>query len=247
MITRTGVLEPHGLGTRVDLRWCVRDRRRSCAGARPAASGAVGIAPLRNCVLRCRALERRTIRWTSPAARCCSPTCSSRACASWAGSRNSLRSPACSTCRSRRRQATEFVLAALRHIAAGLRASTVPALMISHSVKPVTEISMRIIEEIGLPYVSAGIHHGMNAFGRAFWWSEQYRRLATAPAPAIGDCAGGRAPAIRARHARVPGPAQCSRGSDDTGHGRGSGDRGGTCDRRARGVEARFRRRRAQE
>ena len=78
-------------------------------------------------------------------------------------------------------QATEFVLAALRHIAAGLRASKVPALMISHTVKPVTEVSTRIIEDVGLPYVGAGIHHGMNALGRAFWWSEQYRRLAAAP------------------------------------------------------------------
>jgi acyl-CoA synthetase (NDP forming) len=81
-------------------------------------------------------------------------------------------------------QATEFVLASLRHIAAGLRAATVPALMISHSVKPVSEVSARIIDDIGLPYVSAGIHHGMNALGNAFWWSEQHRRLAAAPAPA---------------------------------------------------------------
>src|SRR6202035_5175941 len=54
----------------------------------------------------------------------------------------------------------------------------VPALMISHTVKPVTATSTRIIEEIGLPYVSSGLHHGMNALGNAFWWSEQYRRLA---------------------------------------------------------------------
>ena len=74
--------------------------------------------------------------------------------------------------------ATEFVLAALRHIKAGLHAASVPALMISHTVKPVTETSTRIIEEIGLPYVSSGLHHGMNALGNAFWWSEQYRRLA---------------------------------------------------------------------
>jgi acyl-CoA synthetase (NDP forming) len=73
--------------------------------------------------------------------------------------------------------ATEFVLAALRHIAAGLHAADAPALMISHTVKPVTEVSTRIIEEIGLPYVSAGLHHGMNALGKAFWWSDQYRRL----------------------------------------------------------------------
>jgi acyl-CoA synthetase (NDP forming) len=74
-------------------------------------------------------------------------------------------------------QVTEFTLAALRHIATGLRAAKMPALMVSHTVKPVTEVSMRIIEEVGIPYVSAGLHHGMNALGHAFWWSEQYRRL----------------------------------------------------------------------
>ena len=78
-------------------------------------------------------------------------------------------------------QATEFVLAALRHIAAGLRAASVPALMTSHSVKPVTDVSTRIIEETGLNYVSAGIHHGMNALAKAFWWSDQHRRLASPP------------------------------------------------------------------
>ncbi|HEY7576794.1 MAG TPA: acetate--CoA ligase family protein, partial [Acetobacteraceae bacterium] len=74
-------------------------------------------------------------------------------------------------------QATEFTLAALRHIADGLRAAEIPALMVSHTVKPVTEVSARIIEEIGIPYVSAGLHHGMNALGHAFWWADQYRRL----------------------------------------------------------------------
>lgn len=74
--------------------------------------------------------------------------------------------------------ATEFVLAALRYIAAGLNAADVPAFMVSHSMKPVTEVSTRIIDEIGLPYISAGLHHGMTAIGKAFWWSEQYRRIA---------------------------------------------------------------------
>jgi acyl-CoA synthetase (NDP forming) len=85
--------------------------------------------------------------------------------------------------------ATEFVLTALRHIAAGLHAADVPALMISHTVKPVTGVSTRIIDEIGLPYVSSGLHHGMNALGRAFWWSEQHRRLAGTTA-AIATIAG---------------------------------------------------------
>ncbi len=77
-------------------------------------------------------------------------------------------------------QVTEFTLAALQHIAAGLAASSVPALMISHTLKPVTATTQRIIKEVGLPYLSGGIHHGINAVGRAFWWSEQYRRLAAA-------------------------------------------------------------------
>jgi len=57
-----------------------------------------------------------------------------------------------------------------------------PALLVSHSVKPVTGVSTRIIDDIGLPYVSAGLHHGMNALGKAFWWSEQQRRLGGASA-----------------------------------------------------------------
>jgi acyl-CoA synthetase (NDP forming) len=73
---------------------------------------------------------------------------------------------------------TEFTLTALRHIAAGLQAADIPAVMISHSVKPVTPTATRVIEDIGLNYISGGIHHGMNALGKAFWWSEQHRRLA---------------------------------------------------------------------
>ena len=134
-----------------------------------------------SCAPRCRVSARRTIRWTSPAVRCCSPICSSRGCASWAGSRSSPPSPACSTCRSRQEHATEFVLTALRHIAAGLHAADVPALMISHTVKPVTEVSTT--DHRGdRPALcqSRRLHHGMNALGHAFWWSEQYRRARAA-------------------------------------------------------------------
>ncbi len=82
--------------------------------------------------------------------------------------------------------ATEFVLAALRHIGDGLKAAPIPALMISHTVKPVTDTAYRIMHELDLPYVSAGIHHGANALAHAFWWSEQVRRglAAAAPRPA---------------------------------------------------------------
>ena len=143
--------------------------------------------------------------------------------------------------------ATEFVLAALRHIAAGLRAADVPALMISHTVKPVTEISTRIIEEIGLPYVSAGLHHGMNALGRAFWWSEQYRRLAPAHrrrSRRLPTRPNGRDPSARRW---ISWRAAMCRWCRRRWPRRGSGGGGGTRDRRARGAEDRFGRHRAQE
>ncbi|MBV9118390.1 MAG: acetate--CoA ligase family protein [Acetobacteraceae bacterium] len=75
--------------------------------------------------------------------------------------------------------ATEFVMAALKHIGAGLKAAPIPALMISHTLKPVTETSYRVLQETGLPYVGCGIHHGVTALGNAFWWSEQVQRDAT--------------------------------------------------------------------
>lgn len=86
--------------------------------------------------------------------------------------------------------ASEFVVLALKHIAAGLKAAPIPALMISHTVKPVTDVSYRVLQETALPYVGAGIHHGVNALAHLYSWSEQVRRgvparrLAVAPGEA---------------------------------------------------------------
>jgi acetate---CoA ligase (ADP-forming) len=79
--------------------------------------------------------------------------------------------------------ATEFQLASLRHIGTGLNEQPLPALMISHTLKPVTEVTQRIVSDLNLPYVSAGIHHGLSALGRAWWWSQQQRRGALAWTP----------------------------------------------------------------
>lgn len=73
-------------------------------------------------------------------------------------------------------QASEFQLAALRHISQGLAQQPLPALMLSHTMKPVTEVTQRIVADLGLPYSSAGMFHGLSALGRAWWWSEQQRR-----------------------------------------------------------------------
>jgi acyl-CoA synthetase (NDP forming) len=72
--------------------------------------------------------------------------------------------------------ATDFVVAALRHIGAGLKAAPIPALMVSHSLKPVTDTAYRVLRETGLPYIGCGIHHGANVLANLFWWSEQAER-----------------------------------------------------------------------
>lgn len=73
-------------------------------------------------------------------------------------------------------QASAFQIAGLRHISLGLKQQPLPALMISHTLRPATETTRRIVSELGLPYCSAGIFHGLAALGRAWWWSEQQRR-----------------------------------------------------------------------
>ncbi len=73
-------------------------------------------------------------------------------------------------------QATGFYIDALRSIGVGLKNPKIPSLLISHTFKPVTETGMRIIAELDLPYVSAGIAHGISALGHAWRWSEQQLR-----------------------------------------------------------------------
>ncbi|MBO0710515.1 MAG: acetate--CoA ligase family protein, partial [Acetobacteraceae bacterium] len=70
----------------------------------------------------------------------------------------------------------EFAMNSLRHIGRGLNDVPIPALMISHTMKPVTAVSLRIIDELKLPYVGSGMHHGLTALGHAWWWSNCQRR-----------------------------------------------------------------------
>ncbi len=72
----------------------------------------------------------------------------------------------------------EFAMNSLRHIGAGLNNVPIPALMISHTMKPVTQVALRIVDELKLPYVGAGMHHGLTALGHAWRWSEHQRRPA---------------------------------------------------------------------
>ena len=78
----------------------------------------------------------------------------------------------------------EFAMNSLRHIGAGLNNVPIPALMISHTMKPVTPVALRIVDELKLPYVGAGMYHGLIALGHAWRWSEHQRRPAERWRPA---------------------------------------------------------------
>ena len=143
-------------------------------------------------------------------------------------------------------QATEFYMNSLRHIAAGLKDPPIPAFVLSHTLKPVTDTGRRIIAELGLPYVSGGIAHGVTALGHAWWWSEQQRRGAQPWSPAAT-----REPVRAAAHrARGTRPSGAPRRADRAGHlgdRRSLRRRGGARARRAGGAEDRQRGHPAQE
>lgn len=70
----------------------------------------------------------------------------------------------------------EFARNALAHIGNALREIPVPGLVISHSVRPVTERSREIIHQAGIAYLGCGVDFGMAALSRLFAWSARRRK-----------------------------------------------------------------------
>lgn len=69
----------------------------------------------------------------------------------------------------------EFARNALAHIGRALRTVAVPGVVISHSVRPVTERSRDIARETGVAYLGCGVDYGMAALARVFTWSARRR------------------------------------------------------------------------
>jgi acyl-CoA synthetase (NDP forming) len=64
---------------------------------------------------------------------------------------------------------------ALHSIQTAAADASIPCLTFSHSVQSMTEHSRNIVRELGLNYLSCGIHVGLAAVAKAFAWSKQYR------------------------------------------------------------------------
>jgi len=68
-------------------------------------------------------------------------------------------------------------------IGRGIALAKIPAILISHTMKPVTDLSRELIAAAKLPYVASGVHLGMTAIAKALSWNE--KRTRRAPAAAI--------------------------------------------------------------
>jgi acetate---CoA ligase (ADP-forming) len=81
----------------------------------------------------------------------------------------------------------------------GLAQGSTPGLLVVQTIKPVTDVSRRIMREHGIPGVTGGLDHAVRAAGRAIWWSQRYREqrpgnattdaniAVAAPAPAAAN------------------------------------------------------------
>jgi len=76
--------------------------------------------------------------------------------------------------------------AMLDAVGRGLTAGGSPGLLVMQTIKPVNDISRRLMREHGIPGVIGGLDHTVRAAGRAFWWSQKQRENAAAP----GGCTG---------------------------------------------------------
>jgi acyl-CoA synthetase (NDP forming) len=57
----------------------------------------------------------------------------------------------------------------------GLRAGASPGVLCVQTLKPVTEVSRRLMQEHGIPAVTGGLDHAVRAASGALWWSEKSR------------------------------------------------------------------------
>jgi acetate---CoA ligase (ADP-forming) len=58
-----------------------------------------------------------------------------------------------------------------------------PAVMMSSTLRQVTEAGRGLLAETGIAYLGCGVPHGLGAIGRAFAWSERHERGLPAPPP----------------------------------------------------------------
>ncbi len=76
----------------------------------------------------------------------------------------------------------KFSRVIVEHVANAQKRSALPALAVSHLMRPATATTQEVIEQTGINYLPCGVTHAMRAMRGAFWWSRQLDRAADAAA-----------------------------------------------------------------
>jgi acyl-CoA synthetase (NDP forming) len=66
--------------------------------------------------------------------------------------------------------------AMLAAVGRGLRTGDTPGLLSVQTIKPVTDVSRRLMREANIPAVTGGLDHAVRALGQAIWWSARQRQ-----------------------------------------------------------------------
>jgi acetate---CoA ligase (ADP-forming) len=72
-----------------------------------------------------------------------------------------------------------FSVKLLNHIAAGLRRASHPAFLLDFVNNDVVKHARDAVEQNNWPLLPGGVDRGLQALGKAMWWSETYRRAQT--------------------------------------------------------------------
>jgi acyl-CoA synthetase (NDP forming) len=72
----------------------------------------------------------------------------------------------------------------LAAVGRGLRTGSTPALLVTQTIKPVSDVSRALMREHGIPAVIGGLDHATRAAGSAVWWSAK-QRAAGAKTPGV--------------------------------------------------------------
>ncbi|MDB5969920.1 MAG: uncharacterized protein JWQ90_2370 [Hydrocarboniphaga sp.] len=78
---------------------------------------------------------------------------------------------------------SKFNTVALAHIGRGIQASGKPGVLLTQTLQPVSELSLKLLEESGVPFALCGLDDGIQALGHAFAWSASLDRAVYRPLP----------------------------------------------------------------
>ena len=65
----------------------------------------------------------------------------------------------------------------LSAVGRGLSAGSATGMLVTQTLKPVTDVSRRLMSQHGIPAVTGGLDHAVRAIAHALWWSERHRTI----------------------------------------------------------------------